>query len=69
MSKVIWLAAGVVLGLGISTLKGRTAPEGGILDDLDAKARAFGRTVRESYHARQDELRDAIGGEGRGERP
>ncbi len=69
MSKLIWLGVGLAVGYGISSLKGRRVPEGGILDDLDAKAREFGRTVRDSYHARQDELREAIGGEGPGERP
>lgn len=69
MSKLIWLGVGVALGYAVRAVKGREVPKGGMLDDLDAKAREFGRTVRESYHARQDELRDAIGGEGQGERP
>lgn len=69
MSKLIWLGVGVALGYGMSALTGRKPSEGGVLGDLDAKAREFGRTVRESYHARQDELRDAIGDAGQGERP
>ncbi len=69
MKKLIWLGVGVAVGYGIAAVKARKGFEGGVFDDFDGRVREFGRTVRESYHARQDELRDAIGGDGGGERP
>jgi hypothetical protein len=69
VNKLIWLGVGAVLGYGIASLRGRRGSAGGVFEDIDGKLREFGRTVRDSYHARQDELREAIGGDGPDERP
>jgi hypothetical protein len=60
MKNALWLVIGVAIGLlaGQRLAKGTQNQE--LLGTLDARAREFGKTVADSYKAREAELRAAI---------
>ena len=63
MKKALWLLVGVAIGVVAAQRLGKSSQsqsqEG--LGSLEARAREFGKTVADSYRARQAELRAAIG--------
>jgi uncharacterized membrane-anchored protein YhcB (DUF1043 family) len=60
MKNAVWLLIGVVVGVVAARRLSRTAPGQRLAGTLDARAREFGKTVADSYRARQAELRDVI---------
>ncbi len=61
MKKALWLLVGVTVGFAAAQRFGKTAQGQELLGSLEARAREFGKTVADSYRARQAELRAAIG--------
>ncbi|BDZ46951.1 hypothetical protein [Naasia aerilata] len=60
MKNAVWLVIGVVVGLAVARRLGRTSQSSELGGTLDARAREFGKTVADSYRARQAELRAAL---------
>ncbi len=61
MKKALWLLVGVTLGFLAAQRFGKSTQGQELLGSLEARAREFGKTVADSYRARQAELRAAIG--------
>ncbi|HWU45867.1 MAG TPA: hypothetical protein VN133_03805 [Humibacter sp.] len=61
MKSFIWLVVGVVGGFAIAHQLNKTEQGKRFFEELDQKARDFGAAVSEGYHAREAELRDAVG--------
>lgn len=60
MKNALWLVIGVAVGVVAAQRLGKTAQGQELLGTLDARAREFGKTVADSYRAREAELRAAI---------
>ena len=60
MKNVIWLIAGIGIGLVAAHQVSRTPQGAQFFDDVDAKAKEFGAAVVDGYKAREAELRAAV---------
>ena len=60
MKALLWLLAGIAVGLAVAKPVARHTGARNVLADIDSKAREFGAAVAEIYRRRQAELRAAI---------